>query len=224
MKKLLLILCLFPVLCFAQVTKFMGRYDVNQVDSLSPTTWRLTGEFVDLTGSYTGLDAAINCKIIQRGYDSVGHMVYDRYNIVSIVSQDVTNLVVTVVSDFPIGIQNMYKMPITGIFPIAKGVTDTSKLIYRTSFQLQNLIDPDYDAGLTNLNLKEQKNITTPWKKETSSDGENNWTLSFVLTTSTTILYNGQPLRPSQWTGLGASILNVNLDVRKYDFITILNN
>jgi len=64
----------------------------------------------------------------------------------------------------------------------------------------------------------------TPWKKETSSDAENNWNLPFILTNSTTIFYNGQPLRSSQWSGTGASTLVVNLDVRKYDFITILNN
>ncbi len=64
----------------------------------------------------------------------------------------------------------------------------------------------------------------TPWKKEISSDAENNWTLPFVLTTSTTIFYNGQPLRPTQWSGVGVTALTLNLDIRKYDYITILNN
>ncbi len=203
---------------------FMGRYDIVQVDSVNATTWKLTGQFVDLTGSFTGLDAVPNAKIVQRGYNSSGQMVYDLYNITSIVSQDVNNLVVNVVSDFPTGIQNMSKMPYTGTFPIAKSVTDTSKLLYRTSFQLQNQIDPDYDAAIDNINLSEQKKITTPWKKETSSDAENNWSLPFILSNTSTILYNGIPLRKAQWSGEGEATLSVILDVRKYDYIVVLNN
>lgn len=149
------LLMLISFTCQSQVMKFMGRYDISQVDSIDGVKWRMTGEFVDLTGSFTGLDADTNAKIVQRGIDSIGRVVYDRYVIVGIISQTALNLVCDVESDYTTGIQNVIGWPSTGSFPIALPFTDTSKLTYRASFY-QNQIDPDYDAALDNLNLYAQ--------------------------------------------------------------------
>ena len=148
-----IILLMLPLFGFGQVTEFMGRYRVNQVEYVDDTTWKLTGTFHDLTGSYTGLSCAVGDKIVQRDYDALGRMVYDKYKVVSIVSKTVTNIVVNVRSDYDTLLTSNL-MPITGDFPIARSVNDTSVLTYRTSFYL-NQIDLDYDAALDNLNLQE---------------------------------------------------------------------
>ena len=200
----------------------MGAFAVNDVEYIDGTHWYLGGIFSDLTGSFTGLSITIDNKILQRGIDTGNRWVYDRYRITNIVNQKVDTLQVIVVSDFTNGIQNRDGFPYSGNFPIAEAVMDTSKLTYRPSLLYQQ-IDEDYNAAFDNLNLYVTKQNATPWKKETTSDGENNWTVPFTLTSSSTILYNNTPLRPSQWSGLGLTTLTVNLDVRKYDYLVILN-
>lgn len=137
----------------AQVLKFMGRYDVSRVDSINDSTFRLSGEFVDLTGSYTAMDADTNDKVIIRGYNSDGKIVYDRFKITGIDARNTSILEVFVQTDFPAGIQNMTGWPGTGSFPIASPTADTSLLTYRPSMYM-NGIDPDYDAALDNLNIQ----------------------------------------------------------------------
>lgn len=159
--RVLILLLLFPILANSQVARFMGRYDVSKVDYVADSTWQITGTFIDNTGSYTGLSCDTNDKIIQRGYDSLGRIVFDRYRITAIITQTVNDLVVNVKSDYTGGIQNSSNMPFTGSFPIASAVSDTSSLTYRTSMY-QNLIDPDYDAALDNLNLYENR---THWNR-----------------------------------------------------------
>lgn len=56
-----------------------------------------------------------------------------------------------------------------------------------------------------------------------SNDSENNWNLPFELRTSSTILYNGDPLRSTQWSASSPTILTVTVDVRKYDHIVLIN-
>ena len=68
-----------------------------------------------------------------------------------------------------------------------------------------------------------QYDINKKWAKEAAADAENSWSLPFVLKPTTVIIYNGIPLRSTQWTGVGLSTLNVSLDVRKYDYLTIIN-
>jgi len=151
---LILLLFIIPFFSYSQVTKFMGRYEVSQVDSINDSTWTLTGTFVDVTGSYTALDADTGFKILQRGTNSLGQVVYDRYVIRGILSQTSTDLVVNVESDYPTGIQNSFGYPLNGAFPIAAPVNDSSSLTYRASMYL-NEIDLDYDAALDNLNIGE---------------------------------------------------------------------
>ena len=136
-----------------QVLKFFGRYDVSRVDSINDSTFRLSGEFVDLTGSYTAMDADTNDKIVMRGYNSDGKIVYDRFKITGIDARNTSTLEIFVQTDFPSGIQNVNRWPGTGSFPIGSPTADTSLLTYRASFY-QNQIDPDYDAALDNLNLQ----------------------------------------------------------------------
>ena len=137
---------------WSQVFRYTSRFDCSQVDEVSTGVWNLTGQSIDLTGSYTGLDVDTNCIIFQRGYDVNGKMVYDPYRVTGVISQGVTDIVVKVVADWPGGILNSSGYPYTGSFPIATSVMDTLKLINRTSFYL-NQIDPDYEAALDNYNL-----------------------------------------------------------------------
>lgn len=210
----------------AQVVKFMGRYDVSRVDSINDSIWRLSGVFIDLTGSWTALDADTNDKILMRNFTSEGKVVFDRYKITGIDAANTSTLEVFVQSDFVAGIQNMEGRPGTGSFPIASPTSDTSRLTYRASFY-QNQIDPDYDAALDNLNLRETASTIDDgrdgWEKEIASDGENNWTVPFSLRSKTVIIYNGTPLRPGQWDGEGSDTLIVNLTVKKYDHLVLIN-
>ena len=168
----LILILLFPFFGFSQVTKFMGRFDVSTVSRVNDSTWNLTGNFVDETGSYTGLNASIGDRIIQRGYDSLGRIVYDRYKIKTISSQTVTDLSVNIVSDFHAGVQNSSKAPLTGSFPIASSYLTTSSLTYRTSFY-NNYVDPDYDAALDNLNINEIQRNTPIVNGEIRADSAN---------------------------------------------------
>lgn len=56
-----------------------------------------------------------------------------------------------------------------------------------------------------------------------SQDDENDWTVGCKLTENTMILYNGVPLTPAQWIGIGGSILSVDIETKKYDYILITN-
>lgn len=217
----------------------MGRLDVDQVDFVSGVTWQLTGTFVDNTGSFTGLDCDTNAKIVQRGIDTSGRVVFDRYKITGIVSQDANNLVVKIVSDFPTGIQNRDLMPYTGAFPISLPYNDSSSLTYRAAFGMCG-IDPDYDAALDNLNLLEtlswpdtinsvatKYDVDTTYSKkykiEISSDSENNLTVPFTLKSTSTVYYNGFVLKDQQWSGINSKILVLNFATGKYSYVYILN-
>lgn len=224
MKRFLLIFLLLPALGFSQVDKFMGRYDVSKVDSVNDSTWKLTGTFVDVTGSWTALDADTGDKIVQRGYNSSGKVVFDRYEVSGISSATAVDLVVFIKSDFATGIQNMTGMPFTGSFPIASPVADTLKLTYQPDHTI-NKIDPDYAAALNNLNLREtsvQPGIGS-YEIIVSSDEENNWHLPFNLHSRSVIIYNSTPLSSTQWHLDNPSILTINLDVRRYDKIVLIN-
>ena len=59
--------------------------------------------------------------------------------------------------------------------------------------------------------------------KEIASDGENNIPVGFTLTASVKVYYNGYPLPTTRWTGLGTSVITLNVNTRKYDEL-IINN
>jgi hypothetical protein len=54
-----------------------------------------------------------------------------------------------------------------------------------------------------------------------SSDAENNITVSFPLTATTKVFYNGSIVPQSLWTGVGTTTINLLLDTRKHDEIII---
>ena len=64
--------------------------------------------------------------------------------------------------------------------------------------------------------------ITNGWQYEVASNAENNFSTPFDLASTSTILYNGYPLRSSQWSGAGTSTLTVSVSTKQYDFITII--
>lgn len=77
---------------------------------------------------------------------------------------------------------------------------------------------------LTYLNTKlATKRDTGTWQRQVANNAENGWTLPFYLKSSTVILYNGTPLRPTQWVGLSSTTLFVNLSVKKYDYLVVTN-
>ena len=66
-------------------------------------------------------------------------------------------------------------------------------------------------------------NSTLYWQKEVVNDGDNNWSVPFILKPSLIIIYNGTPLLPGQWDGDGSTTLTVNLNIRKYDHLILIN-
>jgi len=157
-----------------------------------------------------------------RGVSTTGKVVFDRFVVVSVNSATVTDLVVEVTSDMDGGVVlNNAAGPVTGNFPICTPIL-LSKVLKRPSvYQAQ--IDPDYDAGISNLNAEEQATVGAKWDAELSANAENNWTIPFALKSTATILYNGTPLRSGQWSGSGTTTLSVTLDTRKYDKLVIIN-
>lgn len=226
MKRLIFILFVIPAFAQAQVIEFMGRYDVGRVDSINDSTFRLSGEFIDLTGSYTAMDADTGDKIVMRGYNSDGKVVYDRFKITGIDARNTLDLEVFVESDYATGIQNMTGWPLTGSFPIGSPTSDTSKLTYRSSYYM-NGIDPDYDAALDNLNLREVWTKTetgiNSWELIVPTDGVTSFELPFEPHSTSTITYNGAMLRRSQWSIESAISIKLNVDVKRYDHIVVIN-
>lgn len=64
---------------------------------------------------------------------------------------------------------------------------------------------------------------STNWEYEASNDDENNWPLPFTIKSNSILLYNGTPLRRNQWGGFGSAILVVNVPVKKYDHLILIN-
>jgi len=218
MKKYLLSLIFFiSIITQAQIR---ARFDVAEVTFVDDTTWTLSGTIEDPSGSYTGLSVQTGDKIIMRGYNTDGVTVYDRFRIIGIPSEGINAITVTVRNDLTGGVQNNTGGPLSGSFPIGSPVAMT-KLTFKPSWYQCN-IDPDYDTGMDNMNLTEME-IKERWQIEIRDDSENSLSLPFYLKSTSTIIYNGTPLRPSQWSGSGTATLLLNVDVRKYDHITLIN-
>jgi len=54
-------------------------------------------------------------------------------------------------------------------------------------------------------------------------DLENNINVGFTLTAVTRVFYNGQLLENGRWSGEGTAVLNVSLDTKEHDSITVKN-
>jgi hypothetical protein len=109
-----------------------------------------------LTGSFSAFDVEVGDKIIQRGVDGNGRWVYDRYRVTAIEGRNAIDLSVLVENDTD-SIKNASGQPVTGAFPMGSEAW-YEKLTTKASFY-QNQFDPDYDAGIDNLNLDELTTI-----------------------------------------------------------------
>jgi len=69
----------------------------------------------------------------------------------------------------------------------------------------------------------EANSIPAYYEHEISTDGENNLTIPFQLTSTTLISYNGSIIGLARWQGIGTNTLTLNLDIKKNDKITIKN-
>ena len=146
-KSWFLILLFFPLFSAGQ---FVARFDVESVSEFNDSTWTLQGNLIDLTGSWNASEVDTGYKIVQRGVDTLGKVVFDRWKIIEVLNTGETYLSVMVRSD-GVRIKNNAGMPGTGSFPIGAGV---GKLTYKASWY-QAQIDPDYESGIDNLNLQE---------------------------------------------------------------------
>lgn len=208
---------MLPVLSFGQI---LGRYDVSQVVDINDTTWELSGTFIDVTGSYTALQAAENDRIVMRGINTSGQVVFDRFRVDSIIASTATELTVYIVSDLDGGILNNSVRPLSGSFPICRVLENTRVLVKPSWYQQQ--FDPDYDAAIDNLNTEENK-VYPPYSYEIPTDSQNAVTIPFRLTANTKIFFNGAFLPPGLWSGVGSYILNINLSTKLYDKLLIFN-
>lgn len=146
---------------------FIARYDLSSIDFAasdpSNNIWRVSGTIEDPTGSFLADAASLNDKIIMRGYHEDGYIVYDRYEINSIVTVGGKHLELDILYEIPVSPNTQYvgdpipqimgNTPITGSFPIG------SDLVYKDFIRMpstyQHLIDPDYAVGMDNLNFEQ---------------------------------------------------------------------
>ena len=61
------------------------------------------------------------------------------------------------------------------------------------------------------------------FEKELVYDGENSIAITFALVAASKIYYNGNLLRPNQWSGIGSTTLQLILDTRQNDQLTVTN-
>lgn len=54
-------------------------------------------------------------------------------------------------------------------------------------------------------------------------NAENNINVGFNLTSKSIVFYNGKKIPTAQWSGIGTNILNLNLETKEYDKLTIKN-
>ena len=60
------------------------------------------------------------------------------------------------------------------------------------------------------------------WTYEVGTDYQTTFTVSFPLKATSQVVFNGNILRNTQWSGVGTSIITLSLDIRVYDFISII--
>lgn len=218
MKRILtIILFLLPILSFSQVS---ARYDISEVTYVNDSTWYVYGEIVDPTGSYSAEDVVVGDRIIQRGFDTTGVTVYDRFRVVSISTDDVLYLGANVQYDETGAIKNNAGMPLSGSFPICRVLPNTKTMVKPSWYQEQ--FDPDYDAAIDNLNSEENQTYP-PFVYEISSDNQINITIPFKLKQSSKVFYNGVVIREGQWSGVETHILTLNFSTKVYDYLFIAN-
>lgn len=117
----------------------------------------------------------------------------------------------------------------------AQGQTNIGvyKLVQCPIFEIPNLTVPpaqsldrlyaiDHKLYFAGLQIGGSTSIgSVNFSYEMPSDSLNTFTLSFVLQPSSQVFYNGKILRSSQWSGAGTSTITLNLDIKKYDYISV---
>lgn len=152
---------------------FVARFDVERIDfsdsNPEVNTWQVYGKIVDPTGSYNAYNVSSGDKVVMRGYKEDGSIVYDRYLVAGVTTIDSENITAGITYEVPYDPNNQYEgdpipqifgnAPITGSFPIGSDMA--YKNFLRLPSTYQHLIDPDYEAGMENLNF-EQLTDTAP--------------------------------------------------------------
>jgi hypothetical protein len=150
---------------------FIARYDITTVDFLAsnPThnIWKVSGNIEDPTGSFDASAVTVYDKVIMRGYHEDGFVVYDRYEVTTIVSASGKTLVAEITYEVPTDPNTQYlgdpvpqimgNVPITGSFPIGSDLA--YKDFMRMPSTYQHMIDPDYEAGMESLNFEQITDI-----------------------------------------------------------------
>lgn len=54
-------------------------------------------------------------------------------------------------------------------------------------------------------------------------DAENNINVGFNLQSTTLVYYNGKIVPSSLWSGIGTQVINLSLDTKQYDLLTVKN-
>ena len=83
-----------------------------------------------------------------------------------------------------------------------------------TVFRLGSYVKINVSNGIFGVNSYEIK---------IDSDDENDWNLPFVLKLSTVVMYNGSALHTDEWSGIGTAILNITINVKRFDQVLIIN-
>jgi hypothetical protein len=141
------------------MSTFRARFDISVVNDLPylDPTWEVMGVLVDATGSFTAMDISVGDMIICRGYTANSQVIFDRFRVTAIVGRDLINATLEVVIDKGTVPLSNSGRPGTGSFPIGSHFW-YEHLTVKASFY-QNQFDPDYDAGIDNLNLEELTNL-----------------------------------------------------------------
>nr|WP_321484799.1 hypothetical protein [uncultured Draconibacterium sp.] len=77
-----------------------------------------------------------------------------------------------------------------------------------------------YDFTLQSISDSIQNLQPMLFEKELIT-GENNIDVGFSLNENVQVLYNGQAISKSQWTGIGSTVIHLNLATKSYDNLTV---
>lgn len=132
---------------------FRARFDVVQIQDVTIGVWELSGNIVDMTGSFNAGDVSVDDRIIMRGYGVGGYTVFDRVVVTSIIGCNATDITLQVQNDQLGNLLSAAGRPSGGSFPIGSSMW-YDKITNKASFY-QSQFDPDYDAAIDNLNLME---------------------------------------------------------------------
>ena len=89
-------------------------------------------------------------------------------------------------------------------------------------YSFQDSLHFKNDTG-RDWNLGAMPDVAKIFKKEITVNGENNIKISFPLTTTTKVFYNGSMIENTRWAKLGTDTISLYLDTMIYDVLIIHN-